>query len=105
MIKYVNDLYLTDNTRKNLTKIKTKLRLGVGTLGLFVIMLSKNDRDVFDIVPAQMFKIRRYRHMDHLVIGLAESKRKAYEMVGQIITDHFNRTGRYTELRDDYNDT
>ena len=70
-------------------------------LSLYVIMLSKNDNDVFDIVPAQMFKIRKYRHMDHTVLGLAETRYQAYSIVERMITEHFERTGKYTDLRSD----
>ena len=101
MIRYIDDLYLTEHTKKNLYKIKTKLRLGAGMLSLYVIMLSKNDKDVFDIVPAQMFKIRKYRHMDHTVIGLAENKYQAYSIVGRMVLEHYDRTGKYTDLRSD----
>ncbi len=102
MIRYIDKLYLTEKTDKDISKIKKKLRLGIGTVSLYVIMLSKNSTDVFEIVPAQMFKFRKYRHMDHIVIGFAESRKKAYEIVTRLITEHFIRTGQYTGLREDY---
>ena len=104
MIRYVDDLYLTENTKKNLSKIKRKLRLGAGILSLYVIMMSESVEDVFDIVPAQMFKIRKYRHMDHTVIGLAESEREAYGMIEKLIAAHYERTGQYTGLKAGYLD-
>ena len=71
-------------------------------IGLYVIMMSDSEYDVFDIVPSQMFKVRKYRHMDHTVIGLAESRRKACRIVEQLISEHFERTGQYTDLKADY---
>ena len=100
MIKYIDDLYLTDKTEKKAESIKRKLRLGVGMAGMYVIMLSDNPKDVFDIVHASMFKIRSFRHRDHLVIGLAESKRKAYDIVTRIVLENYNATGLYTGLKD-----
>lgn len=102
MIRYIDNLYLTDKTDKKLSGIKRKLRLGIGMPGMFVIMLSENDSDVFDIVPCSMFKIRKYRHMDHTIVGIAENRRSSYEIVERIITEHFNKTGRYTGLKDDF---
>lgn len=99
MIRYIKDLCLTDKTEKNLIKIKTKLKLGAGMTGLYVIKLAGNENDVFDIVPAQMFKIRKYRHMDHTVIGFAESRNKAYEIVGQVVNEYFEHSGQYDGLR------
>lgn len=102
MIRYIDDLYLTGSTSKNLTKIKRKLRLGIGTLSLYVIMMSESKEDVFDIVPAQMFKMRKYRHMDHTVIGLAESMKKAYDIIERLVVEHYERTGHYKDLKAGY---
>lgn len=100
MIKYHKDLYLTDITEKNLHKIKRRLKVGAGMAGLYVIMLSDNPNDMFEIMHASMFKIRKIRHSDHLVIGLAESRRKAYGIVEEIVTGHYRRTGRYDGIKD-----
>ena len=102
MIKYHKDLYLTDNTEKNLNKIKRKLKFGAGMAGLYVITLSDNPNDMFEIIHASMFKIRRIRHADHLVIGLAESRRKAYGIIEEIVTGHYKRTGRYDGIKADF---
>ena len=102
MIRYAENLYLTDKTREDLNRIKRKLRLGAGMAGMYVIMLSENPNDVFDIVESSMFKIRRFRHADHTVIGLAESRKKAYGIIESIVLAHYERTGKYTGLRDYY---
>lgn len=99
MIRYCENLYLTDSTEKNLNKIKRKLRLGAGMAGIFVIELSSNPNDMFEIIHASMFKIRRIRHADHFVIGLAESRRKAYGIVEDIITGHYSKTGGYDGIK------
>ncbi|MCR4806455.1 MAG: hypothetical protein K5857_02155 [Lachnospiraceae bacterium] len=98
MLKYIDDLYLTDVTERDLNKIKRKLRLGAGMAGLYVIMLSEGP-DMFEIMHASMFKIRRIRHKDHVVIGLAESRRKAYRLVERIICDHYTKTGGYSGIK------
>ena len=102
MIRYIEGLFLTEKTRMDLWKIKHRLRVGTGMTGLYFIMLSDNSNDVFDIVPAPMFKQRRFRHEDHTIIGIAESMRKAYDIVGQIVTEHYNRTGSYTDLKAEF---
>ena len=102
MIRYHKNLYLTDNTEKNLSKIKRKLKFGAGMAGLYVIMLSENPCDMFEIMHASMFKIRRIRHADHLVIGLAESRRKAYGIVEDIVTGHYLKTGGYSGIRESF---
>lgn len=102
MIRYIDRLFLTEKTEKDLPKIKRRLRLGTGMTGLYFIMLSDNGNDVFDIVAAPMFKQRRFRHKDHTIIGIAESMKKAYAMVEQIVIEHYKRTGFYTDLKDEF---
>ena len=102
MIRYAEELYLTDRTRKDLKKIKRKLYLGAGMPEIYVIKMADNINDVFDIVPATMFKSRRYRRRDHAVIGIAESRRKAYRLVESMVLEHYVRCGAYTELKADY---
>jgi hypothetical protein len=102
MITYINDLFLTEKTGKELHSIKRRLRLGTGMTGLYFIMLSDNPNDVFDIVPAPAFKQRSFRHRDHIIIGITESMRKAYSVVETIVLEHYGRTGKYTELKDDF---
>ena len=101
MIKYSDRLYLTENTRKNLATIKLKLFTGAGMVGIHFILLSANKEEVFDIVPAVMFKQRSFRKLPHIVIGIAESRRAAYKLVQEIIEEHLAATGSYFELRKD----
>ncbi len=70
-------------------------------IGICFILLSENGVDVFDIVPAEMFKQRRFRRLDHTIIGIAESRRAAFSLVKDIIMEHFEVTGSYFELRKD----
>ncbi len=102
MIKYAEGLYLTEKTDRDIKKIKRKLRYGVGMAEMYVIMMSESKDDVFDIVHAAMFKSRRYRHLDHNIIGLAESRRKAYKLVERMVTEHYERCGKYEGLKADY---
>ena len=102
MIKYIKNLYLTSDTQKDVDSIINKLNAGIDMFGLQVIMLAANDKDCFDIVPARMFKSKRFCELDHVVIGFAESKNKAYGLVEEIVMKHFQLTGHYTDLRKDF---
>ncbi|MCR5791273.1 MAG: hypothetical protein K6G83_15425 [Lachnospiraceae bacterium] len=101
MVRYCDPLYLTEHTKKNLEKIKRKLFTGAGMTGVYFILLSRNEQDVFDIVPAAMFKQRRFRRLDHIVIGIAESMRASEGLVQEIIEEHVRITGSYLALRRD----
>ncbi len=104
MIRYSKKLYLTKKTEKRLGQIKLKLFTGAGMVGVFFILLSKNEEDVFDIVPAGMFKQKSFRKMAHMIIGIGESRRACNELVRKMIAEHYEVTGSYTELRKDIED-
>ncbi|HAV00078.1 MAG: hypothetical protein IJR19_02445 [Lachnospiraceae bacterium] len=101
MIRYSENLYLTEYTKKKLSEIRIRLFTGAGMAGIWFILLSENGEDVFDIVPAFMFKQKCYRRHDHTVIGIAESIEAAFDLVQDIIEEHFRVTGTYMELRKD----
>ncbi len=101
MIRYSDNLYLTEYTKKKLSEIRIRLFTGAGMAGIWFILLSENGEDVFDIVPAFMFKQKYYRKLDHTIIGIAESSEAAFDLVQDIVEEHFRVTGTYMELRRD----
>ena len=101
MVSYVDRLYLTEETKKELSTIKMKLFTGAGMVGVYFILLSANKDEVFDIVPAAMFKQKKFRKMPHTVIGIAESWRAVLKLVKEIVEEHYSVTGSYFDLRKD----
>ena len=101
MIRYSKKLYLTNQTKKDIIEIKLKLYTGAGMLGVMVIELAKNPEDVLDIVPAAMFKQKRFRKQKHIIIGIAESPRASQKLVEEILADHVKATGSYLDFRKD----
>ena len=102
MIKFINNIFVDNIKYEDVDKIKRKLRLGTGMINTKVIMLAENGNDVFEIVPASMFKQRYYRHKNHTVIGLASSEADAYKIIEDIVIKHYELTGKYTDLRNDF---
>ena len=101
-MRFIDNLYVTDKTEHKIKSIKRKLKLGIGMVSVNVITIASNDSDVFDIIPAAMFKSYKLRHSDLLVIGFAESKKAALSLVERIIKEHFELTGTYMNLRRDF---
>lgn len=104
MIVYREPLYLTSKTANRLRRIKVRLKLGAGMTGVSLITLSENKDDLFDIIPAALFKQRYLRKRDHeyVVIGIAENKRAAYKLVKLIINDVYNKTGSYKNIKSSF---
>ena len=49
MITYSDNLYLTDKTRKKIDKIKQKIDTRSGMIGIVIIALSQNEKDVLEL--------------------------------------------------------
>lgn len=99
MIKFSENLYTTKSTASAVNRIKLKLISGIGILHLYLITLSANGDDLFDIIPAAQFKVRKFRRMNHVIVGVADSKRAAFKMTEQMILDCEAKTGSFDNMR------
>ena len=99
MIKFCDELYMTDSLKPKLNSIKLKLISGIGLLNVFVISFSSNRKDVFDIHPAYVFKQRKMRTRDMVVLGIADSQNAAFELISEMINECFEKTGSYYNIR------
>ncbi|MCR5109169.1 MAG: hypothetical protein K6B28_13525 [Lachnospiraceae bacterium] len=104
MIRFCKKLFLTEKTERDLEKIRQKLYTGAGMTGIIFIELASNKKDVFDLIPAAMFKQKSFRSRDHFIIGIAENRRKCNDLVKDIVLEHFEATGSYENLRKDIED-
>ncbi len=88
MIRYLDPLYTTEKTAGKTDVVKRSFRYGSGAVGLYLITIASNEQDVFDIFPIPLLKQRAFRHRDHDVIGIAESKEAAFALVARIYGDY-----------------
>lgn len=99
MIRYAERLFLTEKTKKDIDKIKFKLLTGRGMVGVTFIELSSNEKDVFDLIPAAMFKQKNFRKRKHFIIGVAESPGECYALVRDIVMELYEKNGSVKNLR------
>ena len=99
MIYFSDNLFCTDKIKPDINRIKLRLYSGIGTVGTCFITISDNANDVFDIYPASLLKQRPFRKRDHYIIGLAESKRAAIRLTGDMIAGAIEEKGDATDLK------
>lgn len=87
MLKFCEQLYVSDSIKPKVNSIKLKAYSGIGMTGITYIMFSSNNKDIFDIYPASYFKQKKLRKRDFLVIGIAKNKAEAMEMVTSMIME------------------
>lgn len=99
MIRFLNPLFTTETTYDTGDEVKSLINDGVGLSFVYVITLSENEADVFDIFNIMMFKQPVFRNRDYDIIGLAENEGAAYELVGNIISAYQRQYGTYSGIK------
>lgn len=90
MITYSDNLYLTDKTRKKIDKIKQKIDTRSGMIGIVIIALSQNEKDVFELLSAHVFKGSISTRRDVHIIGVAENKEAAMSLVADMTEEYLS---------------
>lgn len=90
-MRFYKYLY-TDESIKNIDKIKMRLKLHRGNPDVFVICISQGN-DQLDIINASFFKQKIYRKYPPVIVGLSKSKEGAVSLVTKMIEESLAKTG------------
>ena len=98
-MKWYRRLYLGDNAKKAKYKMFGRIRKGRFQLDTFLIMLPSNPNNLLDIVSANYvlqphFKKNIYKE-ELYVVGLANGKDEALELVRTIVDEVYHNTGGF----------
>ena len=102
MVRFVDRPYLTEKVTGKISSIKWKMACGIGMVGYHFITLSDNDKDIFDIYPAAVFKQKHFRKSDRIIIGVADSIDSARELTGNMIKECLDKGGNLDDVRGFY---
>lgn len=92
MIWY-EDLYVGYSLLDKKRQIMRKIKNGKPMFNKYVITLPKNNYDTLEIYPADVMIQKWYKDSDIVVIGIAEGKEEAMDIMVLIIMDCLNQTG------------
>ena len=84
MLKWKKD-YLTGEGIDDPEKIKNKLDAGKYVYGIYLLTLSDNPSNLFEIIPAAMLLQKSYYRICPEIIGMAKGKDEALEMVRSLL--------------------
>ena len=84
-MKWSEDLYVGDNIRETIEEVRGSLDRGEVVEGAFLVCLSEGGSNLFDIIPAKELRLSIYREYDLKVVGVADDKDEAVELVRQMI--------------------
>ena len=86
-MKFYKNLYVGD-TIKDVKKVKRKLLLNAGQLGIYVITLCKG-RDQLEIYHCAFLQQKYYKKNPPFIIGIANGYEEAVEIVRQIAIEAY----------------
>lgn len=89
---FYQPLLLSESLKKKEKKICRKLRLGIGMTNVYVIVLG-GGKNLFDIYHCAFFKPRFMRKRDCCIVGLADSREQAVELLSDFMADIYKKTG------------
>ncbi|MBR5357055.1 MAG: hypothetical protein IK121_09075 [Lachnospiraceae bacterium] len=87
MVRFVDEPYVTKKVRPKLSSVKWKMACGMGMTGLYFITLADSEKELFDIYPAPVFKQKRFRKSDRVIIGIAESTDSARGLIETMVNE------------------
>lgn len=90
-MKYYRYLYVSEGVNK-VDKLKTKLNLHKGVVGIFIIALGDGTNQL-EIINASYLKLPFYRKKPFVVVGLAKGYDEAVELVIKMTNESIKKTG------------
>ena len=98
-MRFIRELYISRSLKGKENKIRTKLMLGMGMLGVYCIAVPLYGSDPLEIYNAAELKQRWYRRSPLLIVGFAGAKKEAEYMSANILSEIYERQGDYDSRR------
>lgn len=92
-MEYLSELYLSDDVRKYVRKIKRRLNRRKTDVGHYLITLASNPNDQIDIVPTTVWTTLGHFRPLPKVLGIAGSEDGALELIRVMTEECFRETG------------
>lgn len=95
MIRWADELYLSDDLKKKKKKMMKCIENGNLSFEVYVIMLASNTDNLFDIINANELQFPYYLKKDNYILGIAGSRWLAKLLIKDIIEEIYNKTGGF----------
>ncbi len=98
-MRFVKDMYLSRSMTGRDKKIRMKLKLGMGIIGVYCIAVPLYGSDPLEIYNAAELKQRWYRRSKLLIVGLAGGRKEAEYLSANILSEVYEKQGDYDTRR------
>ena len=92
-MKWYKNLYLGEEIAPKARKIINKIKKNKPTIDVYVIALASNPQNQLDLIPSWELLQKGYPTDRVRVIGLAQGKKEALQLVTSLIDEVYQKTG------------
>ena len=93
-MKWITPLYVGKTAEKTKQEIVRSIRHGRYIRGIYVLALPSNPSNQLDIYDAAELRKDFYKEHEPTIIGIAQGKSEAYDMVTDLLQRSIEETGR-----------
>jgi hypothetical protein len=96
---WYDDLYVGYGIRKKEKQVVWRIKHNAGQIGVYVIALASNKKNLLDIIPATDLLQRSYPKQEMYVVGLAKGYDEAVDVAVSIVEEVYQMTGGFDVRR------
>lgn len=94
-MKWYKNLYTGESVAHRKNRIKWKIIHNAGQIGLYVIALPSNEKNLLDLIPAWELMQKHYPKKQLYIIGLAGDYDEAVTLAAMIVCEAYAKTGSF----------
>lgn len=95
MIFWNSRLYVGSKMKKKKDKVVASINNREATFGVYCIALASHPENLFDIIDANELLFPFYTNLDVMIIGLANGREEAVELVQDMLLEVYHSTGDF----------
>ena len=88
-MEFYKDLYVSESVNKRKDKILRKLKAGKGSLGCYIITLTKNPANQLEFFDSMLLQQKHERQDSKFLVGIAGCYEEALELVKKMSEDTY----------------
>lgn len=97
-MKFVHNMYVSDKIKHKLFTIH-QLKMGKSIKNIYLICIDKNSNSVMEIINSHEIHKQLYSNRDYIVIGIANSKNDAKQILLQIIQRVYSENNQLENIK------
>lgn len=95
MLDWYEKLYLSDEMKKKEKRIRAQIEKGRAVPGVYLLTLSNNPDNILEIIRASFLTQKALRRNLPQIVGMANGREEALELLQKIIEETFQETGGF----------